>query len=115
MADDDAIVTLYGGMSRDEMLTNLLWWRSQAERNVQPPLTVAALQSRIAELEGRLARRWLPIETCPMCQYVFLWCDGFCVIGYQFKRGKFTEHHERERHEIFHVTRWMALPDGPSD
>lgn len=54
MADDDAIVTLYGGMSRDEMLTNLLWWRSQAERNVQPPLTVAALQSRIAELEAVL-------------------------------------------------------------
>ena len=55
---------------------------------------------------------WHPVATCPIGHYVMLWC-GFHVIGYQFDRGKFSEHHARSRHEIFHVTHWSPLQDGP--
>ena len=58
---------------------------------------------------------WQPVETCPMEQYVLLWCDGFCWIGYQFEKGKFADNAMRKRHEVFHVTHWMALPDGPKE
>lgn len=56
---------------------------------------------------------WHQVSTCPLNEYVLLWCDGFVIIGYQFAPGKFSQRQERKRHEIFHVTHWATLPEGP--
>lgn len=58
--------------------------------------------------------QWQPIETAPLNEYVLLWLDGFHCIAYQFAPGKFTEHHERKRHEVVQATHWMPLPAPPT-